>query len=109
MAFYAITYYRRSGTLPGAPSTGAYDSNVIDPDKEAFSTAPHDEEYAPVHGGEHEMNMGDGDRFNEHSYNTGYNGYSPANSSVGLGADTSYTGVASPTPQRVHFPAANYD
>ncbi len=48
MSVYGVIYFRREGVLPGAsriPSTAA----MNDPDREAFSTAPHDDEYAPVH------------------------------------------------------------
>lgn len=43
-------YWKREGYLPGA-SRAPYNSTALDndPDKEAFSTAPHDDEYAPVH------------------------------------------------------------
>ena len=83
------------------PSRGAYDANAIDPDKEAFSTAPHDEEYAPVH----HSGMHDEDHapvhFNADDYDTGYNGYAPAGES-----STAYTGSQG---GRVHFPDGNYN
>jgi hypothetical protein len=47
MSLYGVTYYKREGYLPGA-SRAPNNANQIDPDKDAFSTAPHDE-YAPVH------------------------------------------------------------
>ena len=47
MSLYGVVYYKREGYLPGA-SRAPHNANQIDPDKDAFSTAPHDE-YAPVH------------------------------------------------------------
>ncbi|KAG9235407.1 hypothetical protein BJ875DRAFT_272380 [Amylocarpus encephaloides] len=47
MSLYGVVYYKREGYLPGA-SRAPHNAQQIDPDKEAFSTAPHDE-YAPVH------------------------------------------------------------
>jgi len=55
MSIYGLVYYRREGYLPGATRV-PHNANMIDPDKEAFSTAPHDDEYAPVHNAdEHEL------------------------------------------------------
>jgi hypothetical protein len=67
MSVYGVIYFRREGVLPGIsrlPSNSA----TIDPDREAFSTAPHDDEYAPVHMNDkdhhddmhHEMDNGEG-------------------------------------------------
>ena len=47
MSLYGVVYYKREGYLPGA-SRAPNNASMIDPDKDAFSTAPHDE-YAPVH------------------------------------------------------------
>ncbi|KAH8679627.1 hypothetical protein BGZ60DRAFT_427950 [Tricladium varicosporioides] len=47
-SIYGVAYYKREGYLPGA-SRAPHNAQMIDPDKEAFSTAPHDDEYAPVH------------------------------------------------------------
>ncbi|KAI9733504.1 MAG: hypothetical protein M1818_007252 [Claussenomyces sp. TS43310] len=47
ISVYGVMYYRRNGNIPGMsriPTNAA----LIDPDRDAFSTAPHDE-YAPVH------------------------------------------------------------
>ncbi|TVY55863.1 hypothetical protein LSUE1_G008701 [Lachnellula suecica] len=48
ISLYSVVYYKREGYLPGA-SRAPTNAAMIDPDKEAFSTAPHDDEYAPVH------------------------------------------------------------
>lgn len=49
ISVYGAIYYSNHGTLPGVriPTNAA----MIDPDRDAFSTAPHDDEYAPIHGG----------------------------------------------------------
>ncbi|KAI9049349.1 hypothetical protein LZ554_007193 [Drepanopeziza brunnea f. sp. 'monogermtubi'] len=106
MSLYGVVYYKREGYLPGA-TRAPFNAQTIDPDKESFSTAPHDDEYAPVHNteqlDEHELpqqalsdshysasNMGSmGGRFNADSYGgyqspalhdepTGYMGYNGA-------------------------------
>jgi hypothetical protein len=48
MSVYGVFYFRTNGVLPGA-SRIPTNASMIDPDREAFSTAPHDDEYAPVH------------------------------------------------------------
>jgi hypothetical protein len=87
MSVYGVIYFRREGVLPGAsriPSNSA----MIDPDREAFSTAPHDDEYAPVHANDkdpddmhHEMDGGEGSSVP----------YDPT--SYAGGAGTSYVGA----------------
>jgi hypothetical protein len=54
ISLYGVVYYQREGYLPGA-SRAPTNAQMIDPDKEAFSAAPHDDEYGPMHGQEHEM------------------------------------------------------
>src|SRR5277367_379825 len=62
MSVYGAVYFSRNGTLPGASRIPA-NSAMIDPDREAFSADPHDDDaYAPVH-----MNDGD-DRAHSHSH-----------------------------------------
>src|SRR3954454_16538553 len=54
MSLYAVFYYKREGYLPGI-SRAPTNAQMIDPDKDAFSTAPHDDEYVAVHNtDEHE-------------------------------------------------------
>lgn len=67
VSFYTLNYYQFNGTLPGYEKIASRkDHNNIDPDKAAFSMAPHDEEtYAPV-------NMDDHDN-DHHTTNTPYN------------------------------------
>ncbi|KAJ8128853.1 hypothetical protein O1611_g4783 [Lasiodiplodia mahajangana] len=49
---YTLRYYQQNGDLPGYESIG--NTQNIDPDKAAFSMAPHDEEaYAPVNMDDH--------------------------------------------------------
>jgi len=122
MSVYGYIYFRREGYLPGA-SRAPHNANMIDPDKEAFSTAPHDDEYAPVHNvDEHELP--------DHHEGSGYGAGS---SSVGGGYDapsytsggyqppqvhdepTGYTGYTGSAPVntgpggRLQFPDARYD
>lgn len=119
MSVYGFLYYRREGYLPGA-SRAPQNAQMIDPDKEAFSTAPHDDEYAPVHNAdEHEM--------------PDYGGYGAGPSSMGSRHDvpsyssggyvqpqvqdepTAYTGYSGSAPVhtgaggRVEFPDGRYD
>ena len=92
MSVYGVVYFRREGVLPGASRIPA-SSSMIDPDREAFSTAPHDDEYAPVHMNDkdhhgddmhHEMDGSDG------SASTAYDPTSYGDGGLG----TSYTGPA---------------
>ncbi|TAQ83390.1 hypothetical protein B7494_g8285 [Chlorociboria aeruginascens] len=122
MSVYGLIYYRREGYLPGA-SRAPHNAQMIDPDKDAFSTAPHDDEYAPVHNT-------DDHEFNEIHEPEGYDG-GPSNAeprydspSYGGGSayqspqvhdeiSTAYTGYTpAATPQsggRAQFPAGSYD
>jgi hypothetical protein len=96
---------------------------MIDPDKEAFSTAPHDDEYAPVHNAdEHEIpdHVGGsgygagpssmGSRYDVPSYTSG--GYIPPHVDD---EPTGYTGYSGSAPLnaaaggRLHFPDARYE
>ncbi|KAI0471843.1 hypothetical protein GGR56DRAFT_655780 [Xylariaceae sp. FL0804] len=55
---YTLRYYQNNGDLPGYEKLGSFQN--IDPDKAAFSMAPHDEEaYAPVHHNDHDDHLGD--------------------------------------------------
>lgn len=122
MSVYGLIYYRREGYLPGA-SRAPHNAQMIDPDKEAFSTAPHDDEYAPVHNtDEHEIpdhaegsaySAGPssmGNRYDAPSYTSG--GYVPPQVHD---EPTGYTGYSGSAPVntgfggRVQFPDARYD
>jgi hypothetical protein len=121
MSVYGLVYYRREGYLPGA-SRVPVNAHTIDPDKEAFSTAPHDDEYVAVHNAdEHELS--------EHEGASSYAG--PASTSMGsrYAGDhapayappsindeyTGYTGYTGAAPintsagGRLQFPSARYD
>ncbi|KAL7625512.1 hypothetical protein AAE478_004732 [Parahypoxylon ruwenzoriense] len=53
VSVYTLRYYQRTDSLPGYENIGR--SQNIDPDKAAFSMAPHDEEaYAPVNMDDHQ-------------------------------------------------------
>ncbi|KAG0648501.1 hypothetical protein D0Z07_5526 [Hyphodiscus hymeniophilus] len=118
MSIYACMYYRREGYLPGgsrAPNNAA----MIDPDKEAFSTAPHDE-YAPVHDtDDHEIH--DAPEYSgakpstlggEYDDAPAYGSYAPPHVEDENTAYTGYSGRQSPgigPTGRLQFPDARYD
>lgn len=119
MSIYACMYYRREGYLPGA-SRAPNNAAMIDPDKEAFSTAPHDE-YAPVHDtDDHEIHdaapsysggepstMGGG-----YADAPAYGAYAPPRVEDENTAYTGYSGAQSPgigPTGRLQFPSARYD
>ncbi|KAI0408094.1 hypothetical protein F4802DRAFT_550484 [Xylaria palmicola] len=57
---YTLRYYQQNGDLPGYEKIGS--SQNIDPDKAAFSMAPHDEEaYAPINMDDHHDDAHDDD------------------------------------------------
>ncbi|ESZ93690.1 hypothetical protein SBOR_5930 [Sclerotinia borealis F-4128] len=130
MSVYGLMYYRREGYLPGA-SRAPNNAAMIDPDKEAFSTAPHDDEYAPVHHAEeheeHELHD-DGypggnfvGRVHSPDYEPSSYGGSYAATSTAhhddLEASTAYTGYSASgyggsqnsRTGRAQFPTGNYD
>jgi hypothetical protein len=103
-----LRYYDFNGHLPGYENLRSKNQN-IDPDKAAFSTAPHDEEaYAPVGMGDHddnepEFNAGPyggsshvpHDPHDPDAYNMSSLGGRPSNNSVGnpfTDSDTAYHG-----------------
>lgn len=117
MSVYAVSYYNREGYLPGL-SRAPTNAQMIDPDKDAFSTAPHDD-YAPVHNAdEHEIHdypapgsSGLGDQRYEESAPSYSGGYVPSHSQEDI-AYTGYSGAQQPAQQpggRVQFPTARYD
>jgi len=123
MSVYGLVYFRREGYLPGA-SRAPYNAQTIDPDKEAFSTAPHDDEYAPVHNAdEHEIadhaegsgygpgpSSSMGNRYDASSYTSG--GYVPPQVHDEPTGYTGYSGAGSVNTSvggRVQFPDARYD
>jgi hypothetical protein len=114
MSLYGVFYFRRTGNLPGAAQTGFQN---IDPDAEAFSTAPNEDEYAPV--GLHDHDPKDDHHEEDYRYGThnagGTSAYAPNygnapeyhhTAPLGMNPTTSYGGAAS---ERIHFPAGNYD
>lgn len=84
LSIISAVYYRRNGYLPGLSheQLGSHVTGAqIDPDKEAFSTAPHDDEYAPVH---------DTDDHDLHDMD-GYGGSTGEGSRYDMGGSTAYT------------------
>jgi hypothetical protein len=96
MSLYGVMYFRRTGTLPGA-SRIPQNANMIDPDAEAFSTAPNDDEYAPVGMHDHDPKDDHNDFDTSHvdRYDTAYNSAgSTYGSTVGGGGAASHIGNA---------------
>jgi len=58
MSCAGVFIYKRDGYLPGV-SRAPFNAQQIDPHKDAFSTAPGDDEYAPIHTNEHEHEIPD--------------------------------------------------
>lgn len=122
MSIYGVIYFRREGYLPGA-SRAPTNAHVIDPDKDAFSTAPHDDEYAPVHNtDDHELGHGGyGGRhspdplsapsevpsYNAPSYHSG--AYAPPTVHNEPTGYTGYNGGAASNDGRATFPTGRYD
>ncbi|KAI1103529.1 hypothetical protein F4804DRAFT_342420 [Jackrogersella minutella] len=78
VSVYTLRYYQRTESLPGYENLGGRQN--IDPDKAAFSMAPHDEEaYAPVQMDDHH---------DEHEHND--NPYDPDSFGGRFDNDTSY-------------------
>ncbi|CAG8962211.1 hypothetical protein HYFRA_00005264 [Hymenoscyphus fraxineus] len=112
MSLYGVVYYKREGYLPGA-SRAPHNAQQIDPDKEAFSTAPHDE-YAPVHNIDEQdhddiHNTGNvgGPQYNDASMNPSMvgsqssrydGGYNSGYVAPPLHDDTSYSGYGGGAP-----------
>jgi hypothetical protein len=114
MSVYAVSYYNREGYLPGS-SRAPTNAQMIDPDKEAFSTAPHDD-YAPVHNAdEHEIpdfptagSSGLGEqRYDDPAPSYGGE-YVPPNGPDDIGY-AGYSGSQQQIGGRVQFPTARYD
>jgi hypothetical protein len=116
-------YFQRNGTIPGdtrIPTNAA----MIDPDREAFSTALHDDEYARVQMAEHDEGQHEAPD-GGHSGGQGYQNVSYGRSgrsgnyappSVTDAPPSTYTYAVTPEPlqtgydeERIRFPAGNYD
>ncbi|KAK6611047.1 hypothetical protein H4I96_02645 [Botrytis cinerea] len=116
MSFYGLVYYKREGYLPGA-SRAPNNAAMIDPDKEAFSTAPHDDEYAQftTQKSTKSMNYTTMDIPGETSYGGSYAPTSTAHHDD-LEASTAYTGYSASgyggsqnsRTGRAQFPEGNY-
>jgi hypothetical protein len=123
ISIYGVIFFQKNGSIPGdtgIPTNAA----VIDPDHGAFSTAPHEDEYAPVQMTEHDDThhdiSGAGHSADHDYYNSSYGrsertgNYAPP--SVSDAPSTAYTYAVTPEPlqagydgERIRFPAGNYD
>ncbi|KAI5862906.1 hypothetical protein GGS23DRAFT_570065 [Durotheca rogersii] len=87
VSVYTLRYYQRTDSLPGYENMGL--NQNIDPDKAAFSMAPHDEEaYAPVNMDDHNDDHRD-DRRDDHLGSTNAP-YDPDSFGNHFNNDTSY-------------------
>jgi len=111
ISIYGIIYWRQHGTLPGASDRDTTTFDQIDPDREAFSTAIHDDYTGPhvndkdsFHGGTSDGASGVGLGLGtEHgSQQTPY-GYDSDTSYGGASASTGAGGYSS-TPLRTYSP-----
>lgn len=113
-------YFRREGYLPGA-SRAPTDAAMIDPDKEAFSTGPHDD-YAPVHDADDHTIPEAGPSYTGAGTSTmggmgyedtrAYGVYAPPRVDDEDTGYTGYSGAQSPgigPTGRLQFPSARYD
>lgn len=117
MSIYGTIYFRREGYLPGA-SRAPHNASMIDPDKEAFSTAPHDE-YAPVHDTDDNDIHDAGPSYSRThlpSYSNGGHGRSEYVSPHVQDENSAYEGYSAhggstngSTSGRVRFPDGRYD
>lgn len=134
LSAYTLTYWKFHGTLPGydSPKVRGGDSN-IDPDKAAFSMAPHDEEaYERVNADDHEhSNYAEAGRYghanpysqDEEDDPDRYGALPPRRAEL-FNQDTGYNSGSAAFPQTTQpyggsqiaysdepakFPAANYD
>jgi len=118
MSVYGLLYYRREGYLPGG-SRSPTNAHMIDPDKDAFSTAPHDDDYAPVNNND---DTEIGGRFGASdslatpsevpSYGTpSYhsNGYIPPSVHDEPTGYTGYSGANTSNDGRATFPTGRYE
>ena len=138
LSIYTLKYYKWNNRLPGYESFQGTGQQNIDPDKAAFSMAPHDEEaYAPVHAADHDDDHDDHgyganpftDASNSSQVNDPYatvhsthsqSSHNPFDSEVDYHAGSQYgSSVGGYAPPTAHddydehtpaqFPAANYD
>lgn len=126
---YTMTYFNFHGNLPGYGNrkirSGSNEIDNIDPDKEAFSLAPHDDEtYERVHVDDHhDTSYGGGSRYDDLEDPNRYGSMPPAapahhveemyDGSTAYHNRSSYS--SPPPPQGMYndepakFPAGNYD
>ncbi|XXG99752.1 hypothetical protein Hte_006093 [Hypoxylon texense] len=111
VSVYTLRYYRQTESLPGYENLGTHQN--IDPDKAAFSMAPHDEEaYAPVQMDDHHDHDHDDDHDTHGGVGGGVGPYDPdsfAPSRFDHSSDTAYRPHStSPAPLDNPFDNAAY-
>ncbi|KHJ32137.1 putative chaperone-binding protein [Erysiphe necator] len=112
-SLYGVMYWKREGYLPGI-SRMPYNSATIDPDKEAFSTAPIDDEYIAGYRPDDQdspyyrtplANPTHGSHYEDDSQIRAYSPPQMRN----IHEDTVYSGAGGVAGERVRFPDARYD
>ncbi|RKF80247.1 putative chaperone-binding protein [Golovinomyces cichoracearum] len=116
LSLYGVMYWKREGYLPGL-SRMPYNTATIDPDKEAFSTAPYDDEYVAVHHTDEQDSPYYHTPLANPTHNSIYEGIGHTDSvtsphSNNPHEDTAYTGyngASGVASGRFQFPEARYD
>lgn len=112
-SLYGVMYWKREGYLPGI-SRMPYNSAAIDPDKEAFSTAPIDDEYIAGYRADDQDSPYYRTPLANPTHGASYEGadhiraYSPPQMR-NLHENTGYIGAGGVAAERIHFPEASYD
>ncbi|KXJ93024.1 hypothetical protein Micbo1qcDRAFT_232667 [Microdochium bolleyi] len=89
VSFFTLKYYHANGDLPGYEHLDRGNAN-IDPDKAAFSMAPHDEEaYAPINNNEHDDHDDHRMPYNADAYGS-VNSHTSHNNNAMFDSDTAY-------------------
>lgn len=125
LSAYTLTYSNFHGNLPGYDSRKIRngDNSSIDPDKAAFSMAPHDDDYERVNMTDHDATggstaYGGAGGYNDNSYSSGGNPYSaddfddpnrygslpPRNNNAMFDSDLEYNSGAAAQPPRQSSP-----
>jgi hypothetical protein len=116
MSVYAVIYYNREGYLPGlSREPGA--TQMMDPDKDAFSTVPNDDEYAGLQDTEENETQGyptaASSSLGEERYDNSAPSYATGPYVPTAAENTGYTAYSGSQQQdiggRVQFPTARYD
>lgn len=91
VSFYTLKYYHANGDLPGYERLDGGNNANIDPDKAAFSMAPHDEEaYAPIHNSNDDDDHHNSTPYNADAYGSVNSNTSRNNNTTMFDSETAY-------------------